>query len=325
MPTRRTLLAGAATALTGVTRPARAEPAPLSFTLNWFAQAEYGGFYQALADGLYEQAGVNVTIAQGGPQLNSMQLLLAGRTDLILGGCEQALLAAGHGLPVTAIATTTQTYLAGLMTHPDIHDPHDLRGHPILIGTESRSTFWPWLMRTYGYAPSQAGVDTSNLQPFALNPRAALQTLVTSEPYAAKKQGLAFNYFLLADLGYPAYGNMILASQRIVTERRDAVAAFLRATGEGWQRYVWGDGRRGDSAILAANPSMTQGQIDFSRETLRRIKAFGPSGSVLGGMTEDRWTTIHETLVSSGAMADTPDWKKAYTMAFQSALVARVP
>jgi len=305
--------------------PARAAADPLHFTLNWFAQAEYGGFYQALADGLYDQAGLNVTIEQGGPQINDVQLLLAGRTDIILGGCEQALLAAQNGLPVTAIGTTTQKFLAGLITHTDIHDPRDLRGHPILIGTESRTTFWPWLRQTYGFSDSQAGVDTSNLQPFALNPRAAMQTLVSAEPYAAQQQRIPFNYLLLADLGYPAYGNMVLTSRTMLKTRRDALGRFMRATGEGWRRYIWGDGTRGDAAILKANHSMTQGQIDYSRQTLRRVLAFGQSGEAIGSMSDARWQKIHDVLVTSGAMPDFANWKDAYSLDLLSSLDAKVP
>jgi len=332
MLNRRSLLthalagSGALSAVGGARiRQAQAATVPLRFTLNWFAQAEYGGFYQALADGLYQQAGLDVSITQGGPQINSVQLLLAGRTDLILGGCEQALLAAKGGLPVTAIGTTTDKFLAGLMVHTDIHDPRDLRGHPILIGTESRTTFWPWLSRTYGYAQSQAGVDTSNLQPFALNPRAAMQTLVSSEPYAARQQGIAFNYLLLSDLGYPGYGNMILTSHDALKTKTDALGAFMRATGDGWRRYIWGDGSKGDAAILKANHSMTQGQIDYSRAALKRVNAFGDSGHLIGSMSEARWQKIHDVLVTSGAMPDTPNWKDAYTLQFVSSLKATTP
>ena len=52
----------------------------VTFLTSWFAQAEHGGFYQAKATGLYERAGLDVTLRMGGPQVNGMQLLLAGET-----------------------------------------------------------------------------------------------------------------------------------------------------------------------------------------------------------------------------------------------------
>src|SRR6185436_15095595 len=48
---------------------------------DWRAEPEHGGYYQALATGLYAKAGLEVTIRQGGPQVNHNQLLAAGRID----------------------------------------------------------------------------------------------------------------------------------------------------------------------------------------------------------------------------------------------------
>ena len=53
---------------------------------NWRAQAEHGGFYQALATGLYAERGLDVEIREGGPQVNHRQLIAAGRLDFYMGG-----------------------------------------------------------------------------------------------------------------------------------------------------------------------------------------------------------------------------------------------
>ena len=81
----------------------------VTFLTSWFAQAEHGGFYQAKATGLYEKAGLDVTLKMGGPQVNGMQLLLAGETDVMMGYDFQVLKAIEQGLPVTTIATSFQT------------------------------------------------------------------------------------------------------------------------------------------------------------------------------------------------------------------------
>ena len=85
--TRRNALAGAAVATAaGLVRPARAAaPTKITFLTSWFAEAEHGGFYQAKATGLYEKAGLDVTIKMGGPQVNNMQLLTGGAADIIIG------------------------------------------------------------------------------------------------------------------------------------------------------------------------------------------------------------------------------------------------
>ena len=58
----------------------------VAFGLDWKAEAEYGGYYQALATGLYAKRGLNVAIEEGGPQVNHMMLFMAGRLDFNLGG-----------------------------------------------------------------------------------------------------------------------------------------------------------------------------------------------------------------------------------------------
>src|SRR5437016_5145711 len=92
----------------------------VTFITSWFAQAEHGGFYQAKATGLYEKAGLDVTIKMGGPQINAMQLLLAGETDIMMGYDLQVLRALEQGLPVITVGTSFQYDLQGMMTHDDV-------------------------------------------------------------------------------------------------------------------------------------------------------------------------------------------------------------
>src|SRR5882762_3917819 len=87
---------------------------------SWFAQAEHGGFYQAKAAGLYEKAGLDVTIKMGGPQVNGMQLLLGGEADVVMGYDIQVLQSVAKGLPVVTVGASFQKDLQGMMTHDDI-------------------------------------------------------------------------------------------------------------------------------------------------------------------------------------------------------------
>ena len=73
------------TALSALAAPAFAQQLDkISFGTNWVAEAEHGGFYQAVADGTYKKYGLDVTIVPGGPQVNNRMLLLAGRIDFFM-------------------------------------------------------------------------------------------------------------------------------------------------------------------------------------------------------------------------------------------------
>src|SRR3954466_3766161 len=145
-------LAGAA--LAASLAPAQATD-KVTILTSWFAQAEHGGFYQAKATGLYEKAGLDVTIKMGGPQVNGQQLLLAGETDLMMGYDIQVMKAREQNVPLVTVASSFQFDLQGLMAHGDVTDITTLKGHPILIAGTSRTTFWPWLRARYGFTDDQ--------------------------------------------------------------------------------------------------------------------------------------------------------------------------
>ncbi|GAN98549.1 ABC transporter nitrate/sulfonate/bicarbonate permease [Komagataeibacter xylinus NBRC 13693] len=305
-------------------RPAAADQPTLRLLTNWYAQAEHGGFYQARADGLYAQAGVPVSIRMGGPQVNNMQLLLGGQADIMIGSMELALLAAAKDLPVVAIGTSFQKSVTGLMVHKDITALDQLKGHPILINTEGRATFWPWLRARFGFSDAQAGVYTYNIQPFVMNPRLAIQTFVTSEPFAATQKNIPFNYLLLSDSGYRTYGNVLLATRDVIARRGDDVTRFLRASAVGWNTYLYGDATAGDRDIVIDNPSMSAAQLAYSRDALRRISALGEKGSVIGMMDDAQWAALHDLVTADGQFPDTPAWRRAYTTEFVSHLSTTV-
>src|SRR4051812_7280281 len=104
------------------------------FGLDWRAEAEYGGYYQALATGIYARHGLDVSIQQGGPQINHMQLLMAGRLDFNLGG-GRAIEFAQENLPFLAVAAIFQKDLAVLIAHPGQGNDSfaALKGKPIMI------------------------------------------------------------------------------------------------------------------------------------------------------------------------------------------------
>src|SRR3954463_1562319 len=188
----------------------------VTFLTSWFAQAEHGGFYQAKATGLYDKAGLDVTIKMGGPQVNGSQLLLAGETDFMMGFDIQVLKGREQNLPLVTVASSFQFDLQGIMTHDDVADLAALKGRPILIAGSSRTTFWPWLRAKYGYTDDQIRPYTFNLQPFFADKTMAQQGYLSSEPFAAAQQNEKVKFFLLADGGYPPYGSSIVTTEKLI-------------------------------------------------------------------------------------------------------------
>lgn len=321
---RRTMLAGMAAGvgtLAGCRRRG-GDGARIRFLTAWFAQAEHGGFYQALAGGLYARAGLDVEIGMGGPQINGLQLLTAGRADIIMGYDIQVLKAIEQGLPVVTIATSFQRDLQGVMTHRDVASLAQLRGHKVLIASTARTTYWPWLVQRFGFRDEDAAPYTFNLQPFLVDPRAAVQAYPSSEPFEAQQAGVPVNFFQFADQGYPPYGSTIITTRDFIRRRPEAVQAFVRASMLGWREYL-ARPALANLRIRVANPAMSQAQIDYAVAYMRRTRVLDaglPPGASIGTIEAARWRRTRDFMVAGGTLSPRTDWTKAFTTSFTDAL-----
>lgn len=296
---------------------------PVTFATDWKAQAEQGGFYQAKALGLYAQAGLDVTIRGGGPGVNIPQLLGAGAIDFGMGSNSFIPLnMVRAGVPAKAVMAAFQKDPQVLITHPraDIQTLADIKDKPVMIADASVNAFWVWLRAKYDFSDRQIRKYTFNLAPFLVNKNAIQQGYVTSEPYTiATRGGFEPQVFLLSDFGYPSYAAMVLAQNRLISERPELVQAFVNASIEGWQSYVYGDPTPGNRLILQANPDMRQDIIDQAIEQMRaRAMLASPDTEAngLGAMSQARWRSFFTVMSENGVYPATLDWQSAFTTRF---------
>jgi NitT/TauT family transport system substrate-binding protein len=305
---------------------ADAKPAALTklkLATDWRAEAEHGGFYQAVSTGEYAKRGLDVQIIQGGPGVNVPQLLASGATDIGVGSNAFIVLnLAAEKVPVKAVMAAFQKDPQVLIAHPDagIASIADMKGHPILLADASITAFWVWLKAKYGFNDAQVRKYTFNSAPFLADKRAVQQGYVTSEPYTIEKEGkIKPAVFLLADSGYPGYAAMVLARDALIAEKPAVVKAFVEATAAGWKSFLNGDATAADAAIRKDNPEMTQDTLDQARA---KLKSYGvvESGDALtsgiGAMTDARWKVFFDMASSHGIYPKTMDPKAAYSLDF---------
>jgi NitT/TauT family transport system substrate-binding protein len=290
----------------------------ITFLTSWYAQAEHGGFYQAKATGIYEKAGLDVTIKMDGPQVNGLQLLLACETDIMMGYDLQVLKSLEQGLPIITVATSFQFDLQGMMTHPDVASLAGLKDKTILVATPGRSSWWPWLKAKYKYNDEQTRPYTFNLQPFIADRNIVQQAYPTSEPYAAQQAGAPVKFFLFAADGYPPYGTTMVTTKPFVDRHPDVVARFVKASLEGWRSYLRNPAPA-NVLIRIDNPKMADRQMEFAVEQLKDLKAVdgGDAATMgLGIITEARWKATYELMVSAGLLKPDVDWRAGFTDRF---------
>ena len=296
----------------------------VTFQTNWLAQAEHGGFYQSVADGPSKACGLDVTIAMGGPQVSGRPLMLAGKIDFYMGGnMLQAFSAVEENIPVVIVAASFQKEPQVLMTHPGegLDTWESLKdAEQYILADEGFQSYFQWMISEMGYDASKRVPYTFNPAPFIANKKSVQQGYITSEPYAVEKEGgFKPNLFLLADYGFDTYSTTIETMQDTIDKKPDVVKCFVDGSAKGWYNYLYGDNKAANDMIKKDNPDMTDEQIAFSIEQLKKFGVVDSGDSEklgIGAMTDARIQSFYDKMVKAKVAQPGIDIKKAYTLAF---------
>jgi NitT/TauT family transport system substrate-binding protein len=303
----------------------------VSFGTDWKAEAEHGGYYQAIATGLYRQHGLEVSLRQGGPQVNHAQLLAAGRLDFnIAPNSFVPLNFVRENIPMIAVAAIFQKDPSVLIAHPGQGDDTlaALKSKPIMIGSDTRIGSWIFLKSKFGYSDDQIRPYTFSVAPFLADPTAVQQGYLSSEPFTIEAEGVKPVVLLLADAGYSSYGSLIQTSDRLVRDNPDLVRRFVDASIEGWYSFLYGDPAPANALIKRDNPEMTDVLLAYG---IAKIKEYGivDSGDAktngIGAMTEARWRDFFETMAKAGVYPKDLGFRKAFTLRFINKKVGMKP
>lgn len=294
----------------------------VTYGTNWYAQAEHGGFYQAIAKGIYREHGLDVTVKMGGPQVNGTQLLMGGAIDFFMGYSSDAIKAVEQGIPKVTVAAIFQKDPQVLMAHPDagVKSLADLKGKPIFISSSANVTYWPFLKAKYGFDDSQKRPYNFNPGPFLADKNSAQQGYLSSEPLAIEKEG-GFKpvVFLLADSGYEPYSTTIECKRELVEKNPDLVQRFVDASIKGWYSYLNDDATEANELIKKDNPKMTDEQLAYSIAKMKEYELANSGDAAtkgIGAMTDERWKSFFNTMVAQGIFKPDTNYQQAYSLQF---------
>jgi NitT/TauT family transport system substrate-binding protein len=292
---------------------------PVSFGTNWVAQAEHGGFYQAVADGTYAECGLDVTIVPGGPQVNGQALLLGGRLDFYMGGHLDAYFAIVEDLPLVNVMSSFQKDPQVILTHPGrVEDFAGLTDLTMIV--QDNATYYEWMKSAYGFTDAQRQTYTFNSAPFIVNEDAGQQGYLSSEPFAVEREtGWAPDVYLIADAGYDAYSTTIQTLRPTLEERPEVVKCFVEGSIEGWYNYMYNDNSAANALIKEDNPDMSQEAIDYAIEVMT-ANGIVDSGDTLelgiGAMTEERMQSFYASMIEAGVIEDGLDISTSYDLSY---------
>ncbi len=295
----------------------------LTLGTDWLAEAEHGGFYQAVARGFYARRGLDVTIRAGGPQSNPEQAIALGLVDVqMTSGSFGVLNLVKQNIPVVAVAALFQKDPQVLIAHPGQGNDTlaALKGKPIMISAGARNGWWLFLKSRFGFTDDQIRPYNFQMAPFLADKAAIQQGFVTSEPYQIERvTGIRPVVHLLVDAGYASYCDLLLVQAKTVRERPEQVRAFVEASIEGWYSYLYEDPAPGNALIRAANRDISEATI---ANAIRLMKEYGlvDSGDArtlgIGAMTDARWKAFFDTAVAVGLHGPELDYKAGYTLQF---------
>lgn len=306
--------------LCAVTFAAPAGAAEITFGLNWLAETEHCGFYEAEASGRYDAAGLDVTLVPGGPDTNIPLMVASGRFQLGMGSSFTTLNLLAEGIPAKTVAAFLKKDPQTLVAHPGqgVTTLADLEGRPIMIARFSQQEFWQFLKTKYGFSDEQLRPYTYSAAPFLADPTAVQQGYITEDEHLLGQQMPAPPVsLLLADYGYQNYASTVFGRTDWIEANRGAVQAFVDATADGYRACLDGTASAGEAAILTANPEHTKPLYDFKLKQMKdRNMVVGDDDGPIGQMSDARWKDFFDTMVAAGVYDASLDHTAAYDLGF---------
>ncbi|MFV0252725.1 MAG: ABC transporter substrate-binding protein [Beutenbergiaceae bacterium] len=282
---------------------------------NWFAQAEQGGYWAAQAEGLATDRGVELTVNQGGPGIQTIPQVAAGEADFGVGNADEVLVAVESGVPIVAVAAGPARNLQCMAYHEasGISSFTDLNGYTV---ARVPSPYWDYIRESNDLTDVNE-INIADLATFQNDPNMVTQCFITSEPYILEQAGVTDVGFLLVgeDGGYNAYQNLLFTTQSFIDENPDTVQAVVEASMEGWQAMIE-DPTATKQLILATNTDGDPGVFDYTVNLFTEDSSY--LGDAPGTMTDERWSELGAQLEEIDMLPEGFDVTQAYTLEFSN-------
>ncbi len=276
MITLTLIIAGCAKPPAAATPGTGPEVRQVSMRLQWFAQYQFAGYIVAKVKGYYQEAGLDVTLNPGGPDLVPLPLVASGKDTFGSTGADTILTSREQDIDVVALSTWFQTSPVAFMVHSDsnIHGPQDFPGHTIgMFYGDNVETEYLALLAATGVsreAITEIPGDFS-LAPFLQRRADIWPVYATDQPNTARREGATISLIVARDYGVQLMGDVLFTSATFARENPNTVRAFVSATLRGWA-YAISNPKETVDLIVAYNPDLNKDQLTFeANETIKLI------------------------------------------------------
>lgn len=292
--------------------------ASVKLMLNWFPEAEHGGYYAALVHGYYKEAGLEVEIVPGGPNAPVVPQTARGAVEFGVTNADRILMARAEGAKVKALMAPLQTSPRCVLVHEDsgIESLTDLKDMTLMMRREN--AWAQFLLTKLKNNNVTVAPNTASLAPFLKNPRSAKQGYVISEPFVAKREGAKVRSLMVADIGFNPYSSVLMTADSYNGENADLVRKFVNASIRGWKKYLESP-EETNAHINKLNPEMSVEVLRFGVDAIKEHCLGDVDRDALGTMTAERWRTLVEQLetlklIDAGSVPYTEAFTEAYVV-----------
>jgi NitT/TauT family transport system substrate-binding protein len=269
----------------------------VKLALNWYPEAEHGGYFAADELGHFDAAGLNVEIIHGRPGVSRliMQELATGRIDFVISSADQVVEQRARGLPIVALLAPVQKSPRCIMVHAasGFTSLEDLANVELAV-SETRP-FALWMKKQLPLKDVTVVPFNGLVGEFLAKPNFAQQAYVFSEPFIAQEQGSDPAVLMLSDIGYNPYASVLVTSEDVLKNQPDLASGMVNASRLGWAAYLdTPDTTNG--RLHQENADMSLAALAYGATALQKL-CQTEDNAPLGSMTADRWQQLIEQLV----------------------------
>jgi NitT/TauT family transport system substrate-binding protein len=295
--------------------------------LNWYPEAEHGGFYAAKVHGLYEAQNLDVEIQPGGKTTVVPQELTLGRIQFGVANADDVVLARSQSAPLVALMAPLQIGPRCIMVREDsgISSFEDLED--ITLQIDPSRPYVPY-MKSKGLLSK--GVKTvpyfGSVAQLVADKRTAQQAYSFSEPLMAEQAGLKVKTLMMSEIGYNPYASLLIASEEYVSKNEDITRRMVEASVKGWQKYLDSPEDTNKYILSQNQQGMTAEALSYGVTNLKPLcipEGFDPSN--LGSMSGDRWKTLVEQLRSLDMISSTVKPEECFNVSFLVRVASQQP
>ncbi len=271
----------------------------VTLQLNWYPEAEHGGFYAALENGYYREEGLDVEILRGGAEVPVVQKVATGQADFGIENADRILLMRAQEADVVAVLAPMQTSPRCLMVHEssNIKTFGELGG--VTVAMNAGEPYAQFLLKVVLPEDVRVVPFTGGVSHFLRDEKHAQQGYSFSEPFLAKERGSDPRVLLVADAGFNPYTSCLFTRADFADQQSEVVRKMVAASVRGWKEYLARPNAT-NVAIHNENPEMSLDILAFGAKAMRPLcTPKGEESQPFGRMTDERWKALTDQMVEA--------------------------